>query len=148
MKIYEIDHLQPCLAESIYRLLLQLTDSNLEFSDDTLRLIIESPNSHLLVATEDDELVGMLTIATYISPTGKKAWIEDVVVDEIYRGKGIAKKMVSYAIDWTRRQDIPQLMLTSNPKRVVANQLYAQMSFQRKETNVYRMNPIEENNIM
>lgn len=148
MKIYEIDHLQPCLAESIYRLLLQLTDSNLEFSDDTLRLIIESPNSHLLVATEDDELVGMLTIATYISPTGKKAWIEDVVVDEIYRGKGIAKKMVSYAIDWTRRQDIPQLMLTSNPKRVVANQLYTQMSFQRKETNVYRMNPIEENNIM
>lgn len=148
MKIYEIDHLQPCLAESIYRLLLQLTDSNLEFSDDTLRLIIESPNSHLLVATEDDELVGMLTIGTYVSPSGKKAWIEDVVVDEIYRGKGIAKKMVSYAIDWTRRQDIPQLMLTSNPKRVVANQLYAQMSFQRKETNVYRMNPIEENNIM
>lgn len=148
MKIYEIDHLQPCLAESIYRLLLQLTDSNLEFSDDTLRLIIESPNSHLLVATEDDELVGMLTIGTYVSPSGKKAWIEDVVVDEIYRGKGIAKKMVSYAIDWTRRQDIPQLMLTSNPKRVVANQLYTQMSFQRKETNVYRMNPIEENNIM
>ena len=83
-----------------------------------------------------------------MSPSGKKAWIEDVVVDEIYRGKGIAKKMVSYAIDWTRRQDIPQLMLTSNPKRVVANQLYTQMSFQRKETNVYRMNPIEENNIM
>lgn len=148
MKIYEIDHLQPCLAESIYRLLLQLTDSNLEFSDDTLRLIIESPNSHLFVATEGDVFVGMLTIGTYVSPSGKKAWIEDVVVDEIYRGKGIAKKMVSYAIDWTRRQDIPQLMLTSNPKRVVANQLYAQMSFQRKETNVYRMNPKEENNIM
>lgn len=145
MKIYEIDHLQPCLAESIYRLLLQLTDSNLDFSDDALRLIIESPNSHLLVATEDDELVGMLTIATYISPTGKKAWIEDVVVDEIYRGRGFAKELISYAIDWARRHDIPILMLTSNPKRVAANQLYPKMLFQRRETNVYRMDLTEEN---
>ena len=144
MKIYEIDHLQPCLAESIYRLLLQLTDSNLDFSDDALRLIIESPNSHLLVATEDDELVGMLTIATYISPTGKKAWIEDVVVDEIYRGRGFAKELISYAIDWARRHDIPILMLTSNPKRVAANQLYPKMLFQRRETNVYRMDLTEE----
>ena len=148
MKITEIDDFQPGLTDSIYRLLRQLTDKQLDFSDDALRLIIESPNSHLFVATEGDVLVGMLTIGTYVSPSGKKAWIEDVVVDEVYRGQGIAKKMVSYAIDWTRRQDIPQLMLTSNPKRIVANQLYAQMSFHRKETNVYRMNPIEENNIM
>ena len=144
MKIYEIDHLQPCLADSIYRLLRQLTDKKLDFSDDALRLIIESPNSHLLVATEDDELVGMLTIATYISPTGKKAWIEDVVVDEIYRGRGFAKELISYAIDWARRHDIPILMLTSNPKRVAANQLYPKMLFQRRETNVYRMDLTEE----
>lgn len=145
MKIYEIDHLQPCLADSIYRLLRQLTEKQLDFSDDALRLIIESPNSHLLVATEDDELVGMLTIATYISPTGKKAWIEDVVVDEIYRGRGFAKELISYAIDWARRHDIPILMLTSNPKRVAANQLYPKMLFQRRETNVYRMDLTEEN---
>lgn len=147
MKIIEIADLQPRLAESINRLLLQLTDSNLDFSEDILRLIIQSPNSHLFVATEGDVIVGMLTVGTYISPTGKKAWIEDVVVDEPYRQKGIAKQMVSYAIDWTRKQGIPQLMLTSNPRRVAANQLYTQMSFQRKETNVYRMNPIEEDNI-
>ena len=109
-----------------------------------LRLVIESPNSHLLVATEDDELVGMLTIATYITPTGKKAWIEDVVVDEIHRGKGFAKELISYAIDWARRHDIPILMLTSNPKRVAANQLYPKMLFQRRETNVYRMELTEE----
>ena len=137
MKITEIDDFQPGLTDSIYRLLRQLTDKQLDFSDDAMRLIIESPNSHLLVATEDDELVGMLTIATYISPTGKKAWIEDVVVDEIYRGRG-------FAIDWARRHDILILMLTSNPKRVAANQLYPKMLFQRRETNVYRMDLTEE----
>ncbi|MEE0912884.1 MAG: GNAT family N-acetyltransferase [Paludibacteraceae bacterium] len=144
MKITEIDDFQPGLTDSIYRLLRQLTDKQLDFSDDALRLIIESPNSHLLVATEDDELVGMLTIATYISPTGKKAWIEDVVVDEIYRGRGFAKELIFYAIDWARRHDILILMLTSNPKRVAANQLYPKMLFQRRETNVYRMDLTEE----
>lgn len=144
MKITEIDEFHPGLSESIYRLLLQLTEKQLDFSDDMLRLVIESPNSHLLVATDDDELVGMLTIATYITPTGKKAWIEDVVVDEIHRGKGFAKELISYAIDWARRQDIPILMLTSNPKRVAANQLYPKMLFQRRETNVYRMELTEE----
>ncbi|MBO5829537.1 MAG: GNAT family N-acetyltransferase [Paludibacteraceae bacterium] len=144
MKITEIDDFQPGLTDSIYRLLRQLTDKQLDFSDDAMRLIIESPNSHLLVATEDDELVGMLTIATYISPTGKKAWIEDVVVDEIYRGRGFAKELISYAIDWARRHDILILMLTSNPKRVAANQLYPKMLFQRRETNVYRMDLTEE----
>ena len=144
MKITEIDDFQPGLTDSIYRLLRQLTDKQLDFSDDAMRLIIESPNSHLLVATEDDELVGMLTIATYISPTGKKAWIVDVVVDEIYRGRGFAKELISYAIDWARRHDILILMLTSNPKRVAANQLYPKMLFQRRETNVYRMDLTEE----
>lgn len=144
MKITEIDEFHPGLSESIYRLLLQLTEKQLDFSDDMLRLVIESPNSHLLVATDDDELVGMLTIATYITPIGKKAWIEDVVVDEIHRGKGFAKELISYAIDWARRHDIPILMLTSNPKRVAANQLYPKMLFQRRETNVYRMELTEE----
>lgn len=144
MKITEIDEFHPGLSESIHRLLLQLTEKQLDFSDDMLRLVIESPNSHLLVATEDDELVGMLTIATYITPIGKKAWIEDVVVDEIHRGKGFAKELISYAIDWARRHDIPILMLTSNPKRVAANQLYPKMLFQRRETNVYRMELTEE----
>ncbi len=144
MKITEIEDFQPGFTDSIYRLLRQLTDKQLDFSDDALRLIVESPNSHLLVATEDDELVGMLTIASYISPTGKKAWIEDVVVDEIYRGRGFAKELISYAIDWARRHDFPILMLTSNPKRVAANQLYPKMLFQRRETNVYRMDLTEE----
>ena len=67
-------------------------------------------------------------------------WIEDVVIDEAYRGKGLSKMLVRHAIDFVKSQGIPALMLTSNPKRTAANKLYQTMGFEQKETNVYRMN--------
>ena len=72
-------------------------------------------------------------------PTGGKAWIEDVVVDETFRGQGLSKLLVAHAIEFTKSKGIPSLMLTSNPKRIAANKLYQAMGFERKETNVYRM---------
>lgn len=82
----------------------------------------------------------MLTVGIYHSPTGGKAWIEDVVIDEAYRGKGLSKMLVRHAIDFVKSQGISALMLTSNPKRTAANKLYQTMGFEQKETNVYRMN--------
>ena len=56
----------------------------------------------------------MLTVGIYHSPTGGKAWIEDVVIDEAYRGKGLSKMLVRHAIDFVKSQGISALMLTSN----------------------------------
>jgi ribosomal protein S18 acetylase RimI-like enzyme len=81
----------------------------------------------------------MLTVGIYHSPTGGKAWIEDVVVDENFRGQGLSKLLVLHAIEFVKSQHIPLLMLTSNPSRIAANKLYQSMGFERKETNVYRM---------
>ena len=85
-------------------------------------------------------IAGMLTIGTYLSPTGSKAWIEDVVVDEEYRGYGFGRMLVAHAIDYCRSQGIETMYLTSNPKRVAANGLYQSIGFERKETNMYKMN--------
>ena len=82
----------------------------------------------------------MLTVGVYLSPTGSKAWIEDVVVDDMFRGRGLGRKLVTHAIDYCKSQNINTLMLTSNPKRVAANALYQSLGFERKETNVYKMN--------
>lgn len=139
IKFSEVLHSSGVDPKEIMSLLQQLTDNVGTFTQKELDDIIADPNSRLVVATIDNKLIGMLTIGCYKSPTGAKAWIEDVVVDESHRGKGTAKKMVEYAIELVRQKNIPLLQLTSNPKRVAANHLYPTLGFKRKETNVYNM---------
>ena len=81
----------------------------------------------------------MFTVGMYLSPTGSKAWIEDVVVDEAYRGCGLGRVLMSHAIEYCKAEKIDTVYLTSNPRRVAANALYQSMGFERKETNMYKL---------
>ena len=125
--------------EAMQRFLDQLTTNPMTLTEDMCRQLFESENSHLFFLVKDEQIAGMLTVGIYHSPTGGKAWIEDVVVDESFRGQGLSKLLVAHAIEFTKSMGIPSLMLTSNPKRIAANKLYQAMGFERKETNVYRM---------
>ena len=125
--------------EAMQRFLDQLTTNPMTLTEEMFRQLLASPNSHLFFLMKDEQTAGMLTVGIYHSPTGGKAWIEDVVVDEAFRGQGLSKLLVAHAIEFTKSQGIPSLMLTSNPKRIAANKLYQAMGFERKETNVYRM---------
>lgn len=125
--------------EAMQRFLDQLTTNPMTLTEEMFRQLLASPNSHLFFLMKDEQTAGMLTVGIYHSPTGGKAWIEDVVVDEAFRGQGLSKLLVAHAIEFTKSQGIPSLMLTSNPKRIAANKLYQAMGFGRKETNVYRM---------
>ena len=138
-EIIEIQSYSPEYHEAMQRFLDQLTTNPMTLTEEIFRQLLASPNSHLFFLMKDEQIAGMLTIGIYHSPTGGKAWIEDVVVDETFRGQGLSKLLVAHAIEFTKSQGIPSLMLTSNPKRIAANKLYQAMGFGRKETNVYRM---------
>ena len=125
--------------EAMQRFLDQLTTNPMTLTEAMFRQLLDSDNSHLFFLVKDEQIAGMLTVGIYHSPTGGKAWIEDVVVDEAFRGQGLSKLLVAHAIEFTKSQGIPSLMLTSNSKRIAANKLYQAMGFERKETNVYRM---------
>ena len=125
--------------EAMQRFLDQLTTNPMTLTEAMCRQLLDSDNSHLFFLVKDEQIAGMLTVGIYHSPTGGKAWIEDVVVDESFRGQGLSKLLVAHAIEFTKSMGIPSLMLTSNPKRIAANKLYQAMGFERKETNVYRM---------
>ena len=125
--------------EAMQRFLDQLTSHPMTLTEPMFRQLLESANSHLFFLMKDEQIAGMLTVGIYHSPTGGKAWIEDVVVDETFRGQGLSKLLVAHAIEFVKSKQIPLLMLTSNPKRIAANKLYQAMGFERKETNVYRM---------
>ena len=137
--IIEIKTYSPEYHEAMQRFLNQLTTSPMVLTESMFHQLLASENSHLFFIIKDEQIAGMLTVGIYYSPTGGKAWIEDVVVDETFRGQGLSKQLVAHAIEFVKSQQIPLLMLTSNPKRIAANKLYQAMGFERKETNVYRM---------
>jgi ribosomal protein S18 acetylase RimI-like enzyme len=90
------------------------------------------------VARLDGEVVGSLTLAFYRIPTGLKAWIEDVVVDDTARGRGLGEALNRAALDEARRRGAKDVSLTSRPSREAANRLYRRIGFEPRETNVYR----------
>ena len=137
--IIEIKTYSPEYHEAMQRFLNQLTTSPMVLTESMFHQLLDSENSHLFFIIKDEQIAGMLTVGIYHSPTGGKAWIEDVVVDETFRGQGLSKVLLAHAIEFVKSQQIPLLMLTSNPKRIAANKLYQAMGFERKETNVYRM---------
>ena len=137
--IVEISTYNKEYHEAMQRFLDQLTTNPMELTETMFCQLLESENSHLFFLMKDSQIAGMLTVGIYHSPTGGKAWIEDVVVDTSFRGQGLSKLLVAHAIEFVKSKQIPSLMLTSNPKRIAANKLYQAMGFERKETNVYRM---------
>ena len=139
--IIEVNTYSLQYQEAMQRFLDQLTSHPMTLTEPMFRQLLESANSHLFFLMKDAQIAGMLTVGIYHSPTGGKAWIEDVVVDETFRGQGLSKLLVAHAIEFVKSKQIPLLMLTSNPKRIAANKLYQAMGFERKETNVYRMKP-------
>ena len=139
--IEPVTHYDEQLIASIRSLLGQLTQQTIIFGEEELRGLLANDASHLFIMREQEEVVGMLTLATYLSPTGRKAWVEDVVVDSAYRSRGYGRALISHAIRYCEETLSPcTLMLTSNPQREAANALYRTSGFEQKITNVYKLN--------
>ena len=143
MAAYTIEHVaqfDSALIAPIADMLAQLTAREYPFGEQELRAIIEDSASKLFIMRDDERIMGMLTLGHYTSPTGRKVWVEDVVVSADYRGKGLGRRLINHAIEYCRENLSPcTLMLTSNPARVAANELYRTSGFEPKQTNVYKM---------
>lgn len=126
------------LSEAMTRMVPQLSSSNPVPDRAALAEIVSSPSTTLFVARLDGNIVGTLTLAVFRIPTGLRAWIEDVVVDESARGHGVGEALNLAALAEARRRGCVTVDLTSRPSREAANRLYGRLGFVRRETNVYR----------
>jgi ribosomal protein S18 acetylase RimI-like enzyme len=127
------------LLEAVRRLVPQLSASAPALKANELDAVISSPATTLLLARdEDDHIIGMLTLALFRIPTGTRAWIEDVVVDEAARGKGAGEALTREAIALAEKAGARTVDLTSRPEREGANQMYEKIGFRPRGTNVYR----------
>ena len=121
-----------------HRLIPQLSSSSSPNTMDDLEEIIRGNSTVLFAARIDGVIVGLLTLATFRIPTGVRAWIEDVVVDDLARGKGVGEALNRAALVEARRRGAKTVDLTSRPSREAANRLYQRIGFTRRDTNVYR----------
>ncbi len=122
------------------QLIFELTGRDTRLTVKDLYEIIDSENSILFVAKHNGNTVGMATLGTYTTPTGKKTWIEDVVVAKEQRGKGIGRKLIENIIEYAKNNMSPcALMLTSRPERIEANKLYGSVGSELRRTNAYKM---------
>ena len=139
MEILEIRRYSKRIFKAVNHLLPQL-DPGAEFLKEVdLKFILKSPGTHLFAAiTDENEITGILLAIIYLIPSGTKFWIEDVVVDEAYRGRGIGKKLMVHAMEFAKSSGAKSVDLTSRPSRVEANKLYRELGFVLRETNVYR----------
>jgi ribosomal protein S18 acetylase RimI-like enzyme len=138
MQVQECTEVTDELVAAMARLIPQLSSSSPPPGADGLRTIVDSDASHLLVAVDDGTILGSMTLVVFPIPTGVRAWIEDVVVDDAARGQGVGRALNEAAIDLARGLGAKTVDLTSRPSREAANRLYQRLGFEPRETNVYR----------
>jgi ribosomal protein S18 acetylase RimI-like enzyme len=127
------------LLAGVNLLLPQLSRHAPSLDLPALTEVVRSPCTHLLTARDADRaVVGMLTLVVFSIPTGRRAWIEDVVVREELRGAGLGRALTEAAIALAEELGARTLDLTSRPSREAAHRLYTSVGFAVRETVVYR----------
>ena len=139
LRIEETAQVDEELVAAFAALVPQLSRSALAPGREELEAIVSSPATVLLLARDGGgHIVGSLTLVIFRIPTGVRAWIEDVVVDEGARGGGIGAALVEAAIERAKGAGSRTVDLTSRPDRHSANRLYVRLGFVPRSTNVYR----------
>jgi ribosomal protein S18 acetylase RimI-like enzyme len=129
------------LVSAIARLIPQLSASNPPPDRNALTAIVDSPDVFVFLARDADDgdrIVGTLTLVTFRIPTGRRAFIEDVVVDRAVHRGGTATKLTQAAIQKARDLGVSTVDLTSRPSREAANALYQKLGFELRNSNLYR----------
>ncbi|MDP6862634.1 MAG: GNAT family N-acetyltransferase [Acidimicrobiales bacterium] len=132
------DNVDETVVAALGKLIPQLSASSSLPSAEQLSEILNHDASTLLLAREGDTIVGSMTLVVFPIPTGLRAWIEDVVVDEQVRGQGVGEALNRRAMEIALKAGAKTIDLTSRPSREAANRLYQRLGFTARDTNIYR----------
>ncbi|MBT3190242.1 MAG: GNAT family N-acetyltransferase [Anaerolineae bacterium] len=139
MKISPVTELTDEVYEAFQGLIPQLSSVAPPTWDELSDLIL-ADSTTLLVARQDNgskPIIGALTLICFRVPTGLRAIVEDIIVDESARGQGVGEALIRESLRLAEAYGAVGLMLTSHPRRVAANKLYQKMKFNHWKTNVY-----------
>jgi GNAT superfamily N-acetyltransferase len=138
-RIEPVTEATPEVYAALERLLPQLNSRLTLPPFERLEAIVADPSVTLLIAREGDEIVGTATVIVYTTPFWIKARLDEVVVDESARGKGVGAALVKACLDIAREKGAQVAELQSGVLREAANRLYPRMGFELRESNLYRI---------
>jgi ribosomal protein S18 acetylase RimI-like enzyme len=147
VSVEEATEVTPELLGALAHLVPQLSQSAAPIGETELAEMVASPAVRLLVArlstpAESGDIagiVGTLSLVLFRIPTGVRGWIEDVIVDEAARGRGVGEALTAEAIRLADEAGARTLDLTSRPSRQAAHRLYSKLGFEVRDTSVYRL---------
>jgi ribosomal protein S18 acetylase RimI-like enzyme len=137
MNVGRVTEADAALAAAVARLVPQLSPKRQAAGLAELAELVATPGTSLIVARDGDAVIGMLTLIVYRVPTGVRAWIHDVVVDETARGRGVGEALAQEALRLAESAGAISVELTTRQEREAANRLYRRLGFEQRETNVY-----------
>lgn len=144
-KLVEVTEFSESVLNDVQRLLAQYTENRSAFLKYTLITILNSTSSHLFFlrpehtepGEDPNQVWGMVTVNVCQTCSAPKAWIDDFVVDEKYRLRGLAHTMMDQVLKFAHYIGAPSVMLTASDRRVAGNQFVKTFGFERYDTNVY-----------
>ena len=133
-----LDQVTDEVVEAFGRLLPQLSSSAKPLDAAAIAAVVSSPAVKVLLARSEGQITGSLSLVLFRIPTGMRAWIEDVVVDEAARGQGIGAALTQEALRLAREAGARTVDLSTRPSRVAAGRLYEREGFIQRDTRMYR----------
>lgn len=143
--VYRLTDIDNAMTERISQLLNSLRSVPVTIDEAFLERLLSDDRFNLFVAEDDDRnVMGMLTLTSCPTLAGDKVWIEDVIVDEKFRGQGVGRALLRAAVEFARKElETQAVYLTSNPSRVQARSLYRSEGFEEYETGVFRIKNLD-----
>jgi len=138
VQVEVLDKVTGEVVEAFGRLLPQLSRSAPPLGQAELEAVAGCPANTVLVARSAGTIIGTTTLVMFPLPTGLRAWIEDVVVDESARGQGAGEAMTREALRLAGEAGARTVDLTSRPSREAAGRLYERAGFKLRDSRVYR----------
>jgi len=142
MIIKVLDKYTPETAGQIRQLLIQLSRSGKdrgEIPREWFEELITSPYHDMLLAIEDNKIIGIATLSIHMGPIIRKnAYLEDFVTDQSVRGKGVGTALWNAMLDWATQKGCRNLEFTCGTGREASQQFYKNHGATIYDTNFFR----------
>ncbi len=117
----------------------QLSSTGRGITEKTLKGALRDKTVYVIGLFDRERIVGTATLTVSHSIGELGGEVDDVVLDEAYRGRGLGKKLMLSVIALAKKLKLERIDLTSRPSRIAANKLYQKLGFKRRDTNAYKM---------